>query len=94
MTISHDALFKAWEAASGAADGLLEPLETEEQHAAALGLLEAVWEAKTEHPELGSLLGLLAGPIAADEQRQGLPRPVSEVNPTPVLTVLRHFKPE
>ncbi|BDP41029.1 hypothetical protein DAETH_09980 [Deinococcus aetherius] len=68
MTISHDTLFRVWEAASEAVDGLLAPIETEERHAAALHLLEAVWEAKAEHPKLGSLLGLLSGHIAAYEE--------------------------
>lgn len=66
MTAEHDALFRAWRTASEAAGGLLDSIE---QHAAALRLLEAVWEAKAGHPELGSLLGLLAGHIAAYEER-------------------------
>ncbi|WP_102126484.1 helix-turn-helix domain-containing protein [Deinococcus planocerae] len=76
-TVDPEALFLAWKAASVHAGGpLARYIETEGQHAAALDLPEAVWEAKARSPELGSLLGLLAGHIAAYEER-AFPMPAS-----------------
>lgn len=69
MTINTHDLFHAWALTERAAHQIMAPLETEADYEAALDTLETVWEAKTERPELGSLLGLLSERIAAYEAR-------------------------
>lgn len=91
MPEDHTALFQAWKAVSEAAGGLLllDPIETAEQHAAALSLLEVVWDAEEDRPELGGLLSLLVENIHEYEE-VAFPRPASP--PHRLLATLMEYQ--
>lgn len=75
MTVDHDALFSAWKVVTELADGLLDPIDTPERHAAALKLEEVAWAAQRARPELSSLLRLLTENIQSYEA-VAFPQPV------------------
>ena len=72
--IDTTALFDAWSAAEAAAHQIIAPLKTPEDYQAALDTLGVLWEAKSDRPELGSLLGLLSERIK-DYEEQVYPMP-------------------